>query len=81
MLNQLGDVRDLRRQMLMGAVLARRPQATAWGPGPDGDPPGGWRLIRSEMTEIIDRMDRMALVSWELFDAQEQSADLTMVGC
>ena len=28
MLNQLGDVRDLRRQMLQGAVLARRPQAT-----------------------------------------------------
>ena len=34
MLKQLGDVRDLRRQMLQGAVL---PQA-------------GWRLIRSEMT-------------------------------
>jgi hypothetical protein len=36
MLNQLGDVRDLRRQMLQGAVLARGPQATdgigtGWG--------------------------------------------------
>ena len=50
MLNQLGDVQDLRRQMLRQAVLAQRPQADDRGStprprgprGPRGPGGGGW---------------------------------------
>lgn len=46
MLNQLGDVRDLRRQMLQGAVLARRPQA-----------PFAAKLLRSNHLGFIDLLE------------------------
>lgn len=46
MLKQLGDVQDLRRQMLQGAVLARRPQA-----------PFAAKLLRSNHLGLIDLLE------------------------